>query len=142
MRQTRLTRDLRVVWEPPPPRSGEAAAHDRRRGIDSLIEFLNTETQLAFHAVIPHGNILKCISELLMRCASHVPVTVDPTGISFVACDPASGRLIHVVLQAPDLVDFCFLRDHPLRCTLPRRGPASARAWRRTAAASTRSATS
>ena len=77
-----------------------------------------------------------------MRCASHVPVTVDPNGLSFMACDPASGRLIHVVLQAADLVGFCFLREHPLRCTLPGRGRVCtpARTWHRTAAASTRSA--
>ena len=63
MRQTQLTRDLRVVWKPPPRAEGPAG------GRVGLSDFLNAETQLAFHAVIPHGNVLKCISELLMRCA-------------------------------------------------------------------------
>jgi hypothetical protein len=67
---------------------------------------------------VPHGSVLKCISELLMRCAPHVPATVDADGLSFVACDPATGRLIHIVLHTTDLLDFRFRRDHPLRCTL------------------------
>lgn len=83
-----------------------------------MVSLLDNEAQLAFHAVVPHGNILKCVSELLMRCAPHVAVTVDRMGMSFVACDPTSGRLIHVVLGANDLLDFRFLRQHPLRCTL------------------------
>lgn len=64
-----------------------------------MIDMLNAETALAFHAVVPHGSVLKSISELLMRCAPHVPVHVDGRGLSFTACDPTSGRLIHIVLR-------------------------------------------
>jgi hypothetical protein len=48
---------------------------------------------------VPNGSILKCISELLLRCAPSAPVHVDAGGIVFVACDPASGRLVHVSLK-------------------------------------------
>jgi hypothetical protein len=123
LRQAQLTADLRLVRGPvSPPAVAVAVAPTgpmaAGEGIRSMISFLDAESQLVFHAVVPHGSILKCISELLMRCAPHVPVTVDEGGLSFVACDPASGRLIHIVLEAADLLEFRFLRAHPLRCTL------------------------
>lgn len=127
MRQSVLTRDLRVVRQPhrdTADRAGRRATPGpsaTARGLDgarALIGILDAETELAFHAVVPQGHVLKCIAELLVRCAPHVPVTVDAGGLAFVACDPASGRLIHIALRAADLVDFRFLREHALRCTL------------------------
>lgn len=108
MRQTTLGSDLSL-------RSSRLKAGN---SVDALVRLLDGEEQLAFHAVIPQGNVLKCIAELLMRCASYVPVTVDSDGLTFVACDTNSGRLIHIVLHHKDLRSFNFLRTQPLRCTL------------------------
>lgn len=106
MRQTTLTRTLALCDRP----CGGSVA--------SLLGLLHAEGDLVFHAVIPHGNVLKCVSELLVRCAAHVPVTVDGNGIGFTACDPTSGRLIHIHLHPRDMMDFRFLRGAPLRVTL------------------------
>jgi hypothetical protein len=112
MRQAELTWDLQVVLRP-------ATRKPAAQGVQTMVRLLDAEQeQLAFHAIVPHGSVLKCVSELLMRCAPHVPVCVDASGMSFVACDPTSGRLIHVVLAADDFLEFRFLRQHPLRCTL------------------------
>ena len=108
MRQGTLTRDLRVSRGLRSPGGTQAM----------IAILLEAEPELAFHGVVPCGSVLKSIAELLMRCAAHVPVTVDANGLSFVACDAVSGRLVHVVLDAADLGNFRFLRDHPLRCTL------------------------
>lgn len=97
-------------------RSSKTATAD---GGDALIRLVAAEEDLAFHAVVPHGNILKSVAELLVRCTPQIPVTVDQTGIVFVACDPASGRLIRVHLHAADLLHFrFFLGGVPLRATL------------------------
>lgn len=88
-------------------------------GGDALIRLVAAEEDLAFHAVVPQGNTLKSVAELLVRCTPQIPVTVDQTGIVFVACDPASGRLIRVHLHAADLLHFrFFLGAVPLRATL------------------------
>lgn len=89
-------------------------------GIESLIGLLHqNEEELAFHAVVPHGNVLKSVAELLMRCAPHVSLTVDPReGLSFLACDQVGGRLIHVVLTPADMAAFVFQRTTPMRCML------------------------
>ena len=102
MRQTTLGKWLRVQRS---PRTDDSIA--------SLIGILKNEDNLAFYAVLPQGNVLKSASELLMRCAPHVPVTADANGIGFVACyegfarcghaprrDPPSGRLIHILFAA------------------------------------------
>lgn len=106
MRQTTLTSHLSLSHAP------------RHGGADSLIQLLEHEEELAFHAVIRHGNMLKCISELLMRCAPNVSLTIDPTGLSFVACDPASGRLIHIVVTSGDMGGFHYKRRSAMRCLL------------------------
>ena len=106
MRQTTLTSQLRL---------NRAA---QSNGVESLLGLLEHEEELAFHAVIQHGSMLKCISELLMRCAPHISLTVDTSGLSFVACDPASGRLIHIVLVATDMGGYRFARTSPMRCVL------------------------
>ena len=106
MRQTTLTRHLTI---------------DRRQhknGVDTLVNLLQNEEELAFHAIIPHGNILKCISELLMRCAPHVSLTIQTTGISFLACDPTGGRLIHINITNGDMHSFSYRRSTQMRCVL------------------------
>lgn len=123
MLQGRLTRDLRVVRSPSSstkrPRTGTSPCDDANTPtVARMMALLDAEEPLAFSAVVPHGSTLKSISELLMRCAPHVPVTVDPEGLSFVACDPGTGRLIQVALRAADLLQHRFHREHPLRCTL------------------------
>ena len=106
MRQTTLTSQLRL------------SRATQNNGIESLLGLLEHEDELAFHAVIQHGSMLKCISELLMRCAPHISLTVESSGLSFVACDPASGRLIHIVLMATDMGGYRFARTSPMRCVL------------------------
>jgi hypothetical protein len=71
---------------------------------------LELEEEIAFYGIIPNGNILKCISELLMRCSSNIPVTSDATGIMFLACDATSGRLIHIVMKKEDMLAYKFHR--------------------------------
>lgn len=87
-------------------------------GIEALIGTLKAEEDLAFYCVLPSGSTLKSISELLLRCAANAPVTVDASGMVFVACDPASGRLIHIELRAEDMLRFRFLGTATLRSTL------------------------
>lgn len=103
MRQTTLTGGLVLSGRPP----------DRSTGISALIGTLNAEEDLAFYCVLPSGTTLKCISELLLRCAPNASVTVDATGMVFVACDPASGRLIHIELRAADMLRYRFLGTNP-----------------------------
>ena len=43
------------------------------------------EDALVFHAVLPFGHILKCIAELLLRCAAQTPMVVDPARSVFFA---------------------------------------------------------
>ena len=62
--------------------------------------------------------MLKCISELLVRCASQVSMTVNANGLGFLACDPLRGRLIHIVIKNADMGGFSFKRHAPLRCIL------------------------
>lgn len=81
----------------------------RQSDVDSisrLIKTLEMEENLAFFCVLPSGSSLKCISELLMRCAPNAVVTVEPTGVVFIACDPNSGRLVHIDLRAADMLKF------------------------------------
>ena len=106
MRQTTLTRCLSL---------NKGRQVD---GVDTLVQLLQKEEELAFHAIIPHGNILKSVSELLMRCAPHVSLTIDNDGLIFLACDPNGGRLIHIVMSRGDMRGFCFRRSSPMRCTL------------------------
>lgn len=119
MRQAFLSRDGRVVRSMTDPCCAEPTSTGTPKTQHGhMMQLLADEEPLAFHAVLPHGSVLKCISELLMRCAPHVPLTVDGGGLAFVACDPATGRLIHIALRAEDLLEYDFRRDHPLRCTL------------------------
>ena len=85
-----------------------------------LVNLLLEEEELMWHAVVPQGSILKCIAELLLRCATHTPLTVDPEGISLLASDASSGRLIHVRLSPRDLVQFRIHTETApsFRCTL------------------------
>lgn len=108
MRQSTLTGCLRLSDRPP----------DSLSGVGALIGTLNAEEDLAFYCVMPSGSTLKCISELLLRCAPNAPVTVDAAGMVFVACDPASGRLIHIELRAADMLRYRFMGNAPLRSTL------------------------
>lgn len=113
MRQTTLTaalglhvvnRDAGARDFPPAASSGSgrpAAGHQ------ALVDLLQREEQLTFHAVLPFGHVLKCVSELLLRCAAQTPLTVDGArGLVFLASDPNSGRLIHVCLHRRDMVQF------------------------------------
>ena len=64
-----------------------------------------------------------------MRCATrpggtsgiacrHVSLTVDEQGMTFIACDPVGGRLIHIVITRGDMSRFSFRRSsamHPVR---------------------------
>ena len=60
--------------------------------VASLIGILQSEQNLAFFAVLPQGNVLKSASELLMRCAPHVPVTPMPRPIpSFKTAEAGPG---------------------------------------------------
>lgn len=88
MRQTSLTSSLGLshrLWQP-----AEATSPCTK-----LVDLLQREERLSFHAVLPHGSTLKCISELLLRCATQTPLSVTPNGITLVASDATSGRLIH-----------------------------------------------
>ena len=69
---------------------------------------------------LPMGSTLKSVAELLLRCAPQTPLSVDPGGVSFVASDASSGRLIHVRLGAEDLLQFHIHHggSSPFRCTL------------------------
>lgn len=90
-------------------------------GTQSLVDFLRTEEELLFHAVLPLGNTLKCIAELLLRCAPQSPMTVDPeNGLCFSACDPGSGRLIHIRIHPDDMIQFRVYSaaKTPFRCSL------------------------
>ena len=106
-------------------------ARETTPGIQSLVDLLLADEPLVWHAVIPFGtrppddprslspNTLKCIAELLLRCAPQTPISVDHDGIVFVACDQGSGRLIHILLSAEDLIQFQFHSEKvPFRCTL------------------------
>lgn len=86
-----------------------------------LNKLRDTVSDLVFVCVLPHGNVLKCIAELLQRCSTQTPVIIDASGIVFIACDQVSGRLVRVSLCPGDLLHFEFLRGGagaPLRCTL------------------------
>jgi hypothetical protein len=107
MRQSTLTNGLRLSAGRPPA-----------SGVDELIKTLADEENLAFVGVLPSGSILKCMSELLLRCAPNAPVTVDPGGMVFVACDAASGRLVHIDIRATDMLKFRFHAKAPLRSTI------------------------
>jgi hypothetical protein len=106
MRQTTLGADLRL------DKRGQPSS------ADALVKLLDLEEEIAFYGVIPHGNVLKCIWELLMRCSSHVPVTSNDQGVTFVACDSPSGRLIHIVIQKEDMLAYRFNRVHGLRYSI------------------------
>lgn len=79
-----------------------------KNGLESLMQFLKDEEDIAFLAVIPQGNTLKCISELLYRCSQYVPLVASPQGLRFSSCDPLSGRLIQVRLLPGDMIQWCF----------------------------------
>lgn len=95
MRQSTLTTGLKL-----------SARRPDTNGINGLIKSLEAEENLAFFCIFPSGSSLKCISELLMRCAPNAVVTVEPTGVTFVACDQNSGRLVHIDLRADDMLKF------------------------------------
>lgn len=96
--------------------AGTKTKHDSSK---TLVDMLMVQEELQWHAIVPFGNVLKSISELLLRCAPHTPMTVDHTGIFFVSCDQTSGRLIHIILLKEDLIDFKLHSDNvPFRCTL------------------------
>ena len=107
MRQTTLTAALglhvvnRATVNAASRTSSAAAGHQ------ALVDLLQREEQLTFHAVLPFGHVLKCVSELLLRCAAQTPLTVDGArGLTFLASDPNSGRLIHVCLHRRDMLQF------------------------------------
>ena len=56
-------------------------------GHKNLVDLVRREERLVFHAVFPHGATLKCMSELLLRCASQAPLSAGPQGITMVASD-------------------------------------------------------
>lgn len=90
-------------------------------GTQSLVDFLCGEEDLIFHAVLPLGNTLKCIAELLLRCAPQSPMCVDAEhGLTFTACDPSSGRLIHIRIHPDDMIQFRMhsVQKAPFRCSL------------------------
>ena len=85
----------------------------------ALVDLVMAEEQLCWHAVCPVGSTLKCIAELLLRCAPNTPIAVDVAGLTFIASDAASGRLIQIRLSAADLLQFRIHRGPtPFRCTL------------------------
>lgn len=90
----------------------------RESGVDALLNILDAEEDLHFHAIIPQGSILKSIAELLVRCAPLTSAIVDGEGVTFIGCDASSGRLIHVRLLAADMTQFRFLGQTTLRSTL------------------------
>ena len=62
MRQTTLTKQLRLSHAP------------QNGGAESLIQLLEHEEELAFHAIIPHGNMpasLDSSSRSRSRCSSR-----------------------------------------------------------------------
>ena len=71
-----------------------------------------------FHAMMPSGITLKSVAELMVRCSQQTSTTVDDTGITFVACDPTSGRLIRVHIHPADMQHFRFMGQTQLKCTL------------------------
>jgi len=90
-----------------------------KNGLDSLMQFLKDEEDIAFLAVIPQGNTLKCISELLYRCSQYVPLVATSQGLRFSSCDPLSGRLIQVRLLSGDMIQWCFYdKASSMRMTL------------------------
>ena len=120
MRQSCLTKDLRVVRGTDVCESRGIKRKVTPCGgtIEGMVALIGGEGSLAFYAMIAQGSMLRSIAELLVRCAPQVPVTVDGDGLSFVACDAPSGRLVQVLLRAEDLSAFRFMRSHPLRCSL------------------------
>lgn len=107
MHQMTLSTDMRLA----------RSSADRVDGGEALIRLVADEEDLAFHAVVPHGSTLKSLAELLVRCTPQIPVTVDASGIVFVACDPASGRLIRVHLHAADLLHRTVVQSGCVACS-------------------------
>lgn len=137
MRQTTLGTNLRLVRKRAhTPKTSQGSRRPvveetRDEGPRALVDLLRSEEDLAWYAIgrgtvytralrsIPFGNTLKCISELLLRCASQTPITVDRGGIAFVASDQTSGRLIHIFLSRDDMLEFKVIQESlPFRCTL------------------------
>ena len=105
MRQSTLTTTLGLTLAP------QRRPTDMYSGLVALVQ--REEEGLLFHAVLPQGSVLKCVSELLLRCATQTPLVVhteaflgprptlkcsvllDAQGITLTACDQNSGRLIH-----------------------------------------------
>lgn len=96
MRQTTITQGFKLGRTLP------------SKALVALLETLNVEDDdgLSFFGVLPSGSTLKCVSELLVRCAPMASVTLDAKGLVFVACDTVSGRLVHIVLRAGDMLQF------------------------------------
>jgi hypothetical protein len=95
-------------------------------GVRALIEIIREQSELVFLAVLPHGNLLKCISELLYRCSSYSTLVASPDSLRLASCDPSSGRLIQITLCPQDMVEYQFFginggfvaNNMPLRVTL------------------------
>ena len=120
-----------TLWGRPEPRGPSAAAAASKRpspaaplavcgggGVQALIKLLSEESELMFVAVLPHGSVLKCISELLHRCSLYVPLVATSEGLRLTSCDSASGRLIQVVLRAADILHYECMGAGELRVTL------------------------
>lgn len=88
-----------------------AAASRQPRGSEKqpvalLTDTLGDESATSFYCVMANGSMLKCICELLVRCASHAPVQITASGLEFFASDVPNGRLIHARFASGDMVVF------------------------------------
>jgi hypothetical protein len=88
--------------------------------LKTLIETLNAadDANLAFFCIMPSGSILKCVSELLWRCAPVASGTVHAGGLVFVAGDTMSGRLVKIDLCDRDMLQFSCWVSAPTRDAL------------------------
>ena len=66
------------------------------KGVQILLDLVKEEGNLLWYAIVPFGNSVKCISELLMRCSTQTPLVVTSEGLVMVASDQTSGRLIRI----------------------------------------------
>ena len=113
---------------------GGLALQNRRpaltRGpVYELLSLLEQEGTLVFVAVFRHGNMLKCIAQLLQRCAPCTSFAVCSDGLLFIAFDPGTSRLIHVDIRPADLVQFRYQRAEGCRYALETSSLYADRAW-------------